>query len=54
VTAELPSAEPRVSVVIPALNEARNLEHVFAALPAGLLRAAGTGRSGEVTRRPRA
>jgi glycosyltransferase involved in cell wall biosynthesis len=26
----------RVSVVIPALNEARNLEHVFAALPAGL------------------
>jgi len=29
-------AQPRVSVVIPALNEARNLEHVFAALPAGL------------------
>lgn len=27
---------PRVSVVIPALNEARNLAHVFAALPAGL------------------
>jgi glycosyltransferase involved in cell wall biosynthesis len=27
---------PRVSVVIPALNEARNLEHVFAALPDGL------------------
>jgi glycosyltransferase involved in cell wall biosynthesis len=26
----------RVSVVIPALNEARNLEHVFGALPAGL------------------
>jgi glycosyltransferase involved in cell wall biosynthesis len=26
----------RVSVVIPALNEARNLEHVFASLPAGL------------------
>jgi glycosyltransferase involved in cell wall biosynthesis len=26
----------RVSVVIPALNEARNLEHVFAALPTGL------------------
>ena len=26
----------RVSVVIPTLNEARNLEHVFAALPAGL------------------
>lgn len=31
-----PSARPRVSVVIPALNEARNLEHVFTALPAGL------------------
>ena len=29
-------ALPRVSVIIPALNEARNLEHVFAALPAGL------------------
>jgi glycosyltransferase involved in cell wall biosynthesis len=28
--------QPSVSVVIPALNEARNLEHVFAALPAGL------------------
>jgi glycosyltransferase involved in cell wall biosynthesis len=27
---------PLVSVVIPTLNEARNLEHVFAALPAGL------------------
>jgi glycosyltransferase involved in cell wall biosynthesis len=26
----------RVSVVIPALNEARNLEHVFGALPTGL------------------
>jgi Glycosyl transferase family 2 len=26
----------RVSIVIPAINEARNLEHVFAALPAGL------------------
>jgi glycosyltransferase involved in cell wall biosynthesis len=31
-----PSARPRVSVVIPTLNEARNLDHVFAALPAGL------------------
>jgi glycosyltransferase involved in cell wall biosynthesis len=31
-----PVVQPRVSVVIPALNEARNLEHVFAALPAGL------------------
>ena len=30
------TARPRVSVVIPTLNEARNLEHVFAALPAGL------------------
>ncbi len=30
------SVQPRVSVVIPTLNEARNLEHVFAALPAGL------------------
>jgi glycosyltransferase involved in cell wall biosynthesis len=31
-----PVVQPRVSVVIPTLNEARNLEHVFAALPAGL------------------
>jgi glycosyltransferase involved in cell wall biosynthesis len=30
------TARPRVSVVIPTLNEARNLSHVFAALPAGL------------------
>jgi len=30
------TARPRVSVVIPTLNEARNLDHVFAALPAGL------------------
>jgi glycosyltransferase involved in cell wall biosynthesis len=29
-------AQPRVSVIIPALNEARNLAHVLAALPAGL------------------
>jgi glycosyltransferase involved in cell wall biosynthesis len=28
--------QPRVSVIIPALNEARNLEHVFARLPEGL------------------
>jgi glycosyltransferase involved in cell wall biosynthesis len=35
-TAEQPPSQPRVSVVIPTLNEARNLEHVFAALPAGL------------------
>jgi glycosyltransferase involved in cell wall biosynthesis len=28
--------QPRVSVVIPTLNEARNLPHVFASLPAGL------------------
>jgi glycosyltransferase involved in cell wall biosynthesis len=28
--------DPRVSVVIPTLNEARNLPHVFAALPAGM------------------
>jgi len=34
--ARTPTAQPRVSVVIPTLNEARNLEHVFAALPAGL------------------
>ena len=36
--AEAPArtARPRVSVVIPTLNEARNLDHVFAALPAGL------------------
>src|SRR3984957_19109178 len=31
-----PVVQPRVSVVIPTLNEARNLEHVFTALPAGL------------------
>jgi glycosyltransferase involved in cell wall biosynthesis len=30
------TARPKVSVVIPTLNEARNLEHVFAALPADL------------------
>jgi glycosyltransferase involved in cell wall biosynthesis len=30
------TAQPRVSVVIPTLNEARNLAHVFAALPADL------------------
>ena len=30
------TARPTVSVVIPTLNEARNLDHVFAALPAGL------------------
>src|ERR1019366_1778929 len=29
-------AEPTVSVVIPAMNEARNLPHVFAGLPKGL------------------
>ncbi len=35
--AELPSpTAPRVSVVIPTLNEARNLPHVFARLPEGL------------------
>jgi glycosyltransferase involved in cell wall biosynthesis len=28
--------QPRVSVIIPAMNEARNLPHVLAALPAGL------------------
>src|SRR4051794_21697893 len=28
--------EPRVSVVIPTLNEAKNLPHVFSRLPAGL------------------
>jgi glycosyltransferase involved in cell wall biosynthesis len=28
--------DPRVSVVIPTLNEARNLPHVFAALPGGI------------------
>lgn len=30
------TVEPRISVVIPTLNEAKNLPHVFAALPAGL------------------
>jgi Glycosyl transferase family 2 len=29
-------SSPRVSVVIPALNEARNLPHVFAKMPAGM------------------
>jgi len=28
--------QPRVSVIIPTLNEARNLPHVLAARPAGL------------------
>lgn len=32
----LPASWPSVSVVIPALNEARNLPHVFARLPGGL------------------
>jgi glycosyltransferase involved in cell wall biosynthesis len=32
----VPAGWPRVSVVIPTLNEARNLPHVFARLPAGL------------------
>ena len=42
ITAELPVLPaspqpwPKVSVVIPTLNEARNLPHVFAKLPAGL------------------
>ena len=30
------TAVPRVSVVVPTYNEARNLPHVFASLPAGL------------------
>jgi glycosyltransferase involved in cell wall biosynthesis len=30
------SGRPKVSVVIPALNEARNLPHVFSSLPTGL------------------
>jgi glycosyltransferase involved in cell wall biosynthesis len=34
--ADRPATRPRVSVVIPTLNEARNLSHVFGALPAGL------------------
>ena len=32
----LPASWPRVSVVIPTLNEARNLPHVFAQLPEGI------------------
>jgi glycosyltransferase involved in cell wall biosynthesis len=32
----LPASWPSVSVVIPALNEARNLPHVFARLPGGI------------------
>jgi glycosyltransferase involved in cell wall biosynthesis len=35
-TKDDPAHDPRVSVIIPTLNEARNLEHVFAALPPGL------------------
>ena len=46
----LPDVAPRVSVVIPALNEAHNLVHVFAALPAGM-HADPTGPQG--ARRPR-
>ena len=34
--AHLPASWPSVSVVIPTLNEARNLPHVFAKLPGGL------------------
>ena len=34
--ADTPATQPRVSVVIPTLNEARNLSHVFDALPEGL------------------
>jgi glycosyltransferase involved in cell wall biosynthesis len=34
--APAPTARPRISVVIPTLNEARNLGHVFAALPPDL------------------
>ena len=34
--AALPASWPSVSVVIPTLNEARNLPHVFARLPAGV------------------
>lgn len=34
--AHLSASWPSVSVVIPALNEARNLPHVFARLPAGI------------------
>jgi len=32
----LPASWPSISVVVPALNEARNLPHVFARLPRGL------------------
>ena len=37
-TAQAQSSQrsPRVSVVVPALNEARNLPHVFARMPAGI------------------
>ena len=34
--AHLPASWPSVSVVIPTLNEARNLPHVFARLPGGI------------------
>ena len=34
--ANLPASWPSVSVVIPAMNEAKNLPHVFARLPGGL------------------
>jgi glycosyltransferase involved in cell wall biosynthesis len=36
IQAHLPASWPSVSVVIPTLNEARNLPHVFARLPGGL------------------
>ena len=34
----LPASMPTVSVVIPTLNEARNLPHVFATVPASSTR----------------
>jgi glycosyltransferase involved in cell wall biosynthesis len=35
-SASPPAALPRVSVIVPTLNEAKNLRHVFAELPEGL------------------
>ena len=38
VPVEMPGDWPRVSVVIPTLNEAQNLPHVFARMPGGSTR----------------
>jgi glycosyltransferase involved in cell wall biosynthesis len=57
-TAPTLAPEPKVSVIVPTLNEAQNLPHVFAALPAGLhevivVDGASTDGTTEVARRLR-